>query len=178
MTDPQIPTPEPIEMIERMDASRQVLLETLRHYEEWQLTDCRNADGWNAIDHVTHLTAWERSMVFLLNGRPRHLGMGVERDLYLSHDLDAINAAIREQHLDTSMATALREFDSVHAEMLDIMKRLTKADLEKPYSDYLPDEPREGPEGPVWGYIAGNTLFHYDDHRGWLEQTIADCDRS
>jgi hypothetical protein len=175
VTQELIPTPEPAEMIERMNVAREVLLETLRHHDDWHITECRNADDWNAIDHVTHLTAWERSMVFLLTGRPRHLGLGVPEDLYLSHDLDAINAAIRDQHQGLSLAEALSAFDDVHQEMLDTMSGLTKADLERPYAAYLPDEPGEDRSDPVWTYIAGNTLFHYDEHRGWLEATIAAC---
>ena len=71
--------------------------------------------GWTVKDHIVHLVAWERSVVYLLTGRPRHTGLGVDEALYLSGGEDAINAAITAANQQIGTAVALAELRAVHA---------------------------------------------------------------
>lgn len=41
------------------------------------LTERRDATGQAINDHLTHVTAWKRSLLYLLRGLPRHAGVGV-----------------------------------------------------------------------------------------------------
>jgi hypothetical protein len=41
-------------------------------------TGPKDAQGWTVKDHLAHLAAWERSVIFMLQGKPRHAGLGVE----------------------------------------------------------------------------------------------------
>ena len=65
---------------------------TLDHLNDERLTNPQDAKGWTVKDHIIHLTAWERSVVFFLQGQPRHLGLGVDEATYLSGKYDEINA--------------------------------------------------------------------------------------
>jgi hypothetical protein len=142
------------------------------------LTAARDENGWNVADHITHMMAWQRSVVCLLSRRPRHEGLGVDESTYLRGDHDEINAIIRRQAQDRSLPEALAAFDDVHNEMIAVLDGLTTADLQLPYSDYLPDEPGDDTGAPVWGWIAGNTIFHYEDHLRWIEAMIATAEGS
>jgi hypothetical protein len=162
-TEP-LPAPEKAEIVARVEAARAVLLEALNHYDEIQLTAARDENGWNVADHITHMMAWQRSVVCLLSRRPRHEGLGVDESTYLRGD--------------RSLPEALAAFDDVHNEMIAVLDGLTTADLQLPYSDYLPDEPGDDTGAPVWGWIAGNTIFHYEDHLRWIEAMIATAEGS
>jgi hypothetical protein len=141
----------------------------LNRLTEAQMTTLKDAQGWSVKDHVIHLTAWERSVLFLLQGKPRHEALGVDEALYLRGDFDAINAAIQQQQQALPLAEALAQCRAVHAQMLAVLEDLTDADLHKTYRHYLPDEPGEG-EGPLaLNIVYGNTAHHFAEHLDWIE---------
>ena len=140
----------------------------LAGWSDEQMTGPTDAAGWTIKDHLTHLAAWERSMVFLLHNRPRHEGLGVSAALYHGDDIDAINAAIRDLHKDVSPDEARALFADAHAEMLATLGGLTFDDLLKPYSAFLPDEPGDDDGSPILGRVGGNTAFHYAEHLPWM----------
>jgi hypothetical protein len=117
--------------------------------------------------------AWENSMVYLLQGRGRHLGLGVEEALYLRGDDDEINAAIQQKHRDRAPAEVLTQWRSVHEQMLAALAGLSGSDLGKTYSQFLPDEPGEDSDEPVLGRISGNTYEHFDEHRAYVQSIVA-----
>ncbi len=136
---------------------------------EAQLTTLKDAQGWSVKDHIVHLTAWERSVLFLLQGKPRHEALGVDEALYLGGDFDAINAAIHKQHKALPLAEALTQSRAVHAQMLAVLDGLTDAELHKTYRHYLPDEPGEG-EGPLALDIVYSDMGdHFAEHLPWIE---------
>ena len=85
------------ELLRDTAESWQELNSLLDQLTEAQATGPQDAEGWTAKDHVIHMTAWERSVVFFLQGKPRHEGLGVEEQLYRTGDDDAINDAVYEQ---------------------------------------------------------------------------------
>ena len=66
-----------------------------------QKTRLKDAQGWTVKDHLIHLPAWERSVVFFLQGQPRHAGLGVDEALYENGSADDVNAAI---HVSDNLA--------------------------------------------------------------------------
>jgi hypothetical protein len=148
------------------------LSEALDRLTEAQMTGIRDAQGWTIKDHIAHLAAWERSAVYLLEGRPRHEALGVDEARYLEGDLDEINKVIYKQTEDLSLAEARAELDKVHALLLDLLAPMTDADLLKSYSHYLPDEPGEDDGRPVYGYIYGNSADHFAEHLGWIRSLV------
>ncbi|MGH2544690.1 MAG: ATP-binding protein, partial [Ardenticatenaceae bacterium] len=114
---------------------------TLDRLTEAQMTTLQDAQGWTVKDHIIHMTAWERSVLFMLQGQARHAGLGVDETLYLEGGDDAINAAIYQQRHDLPLPDALVQFRAGHQQLLELLQPLTDADLQKPYRHYLPEEP-------------------------------------
>ena len=168
----QYPTSVP-ELEERIALHRKQLLDLVDNLPAAERDEIRDPAGWSTKDHVAHLIYWERSMDYLLNGRPRHAGLGVEQDTYLSHDVDAINDAIYSQHRERSWEAVRVELDEVHAALLETLRRTGWDRLHLTYSHYAPDEPGEETGDPIVYWIAGNTFFHYDMHRDWIEALLA-----
>jgi hypothetical protein len=128
-------------------------------------------DGWSVADHLAHLTAWERSIVFLLQGRPRHDGLGVPEATYHA-GFDATNAAIQAASHGRPPTTVLAELRATHADLLATLAGLTDVDLRRTYSSFLPDEPGRESGEPIVGWIAGNTYEHYAEHIPWFQRLL------
>jgi uncharacterized protein (TIGR03083 family) len=175
MTD-ETPTPRTVpELLDLLTRERAAFEQALAALTPAQLTGPRDAAGWSAQDHLVHLTAWERSVVYLLRGRPRHEGLGVDEATYLNpgDDFVNVNAAIVRQARGQSLEATQAEFQAVHAELRTLLAGLTDADLQRPYGAYLPAEPGDGPGRPVIGYIMGNTVEHYQEHLPWIQSLVA-----
>jgi uncharacterized protein (TIGR03083 family) len=140
---------------------------------ETQLTTPTDAQGWTAKDHVIHIMAWERSMVTMLQGKPRHEGLGVAEDLYLTKGFDAINAVIQAQHQALPLAEALAQLRQTHQQLLDLLEPLSDQDLQQPYRHYLPDEPGEGDGPPAINVVYANSTEHFREHLDWIEELVA-----
>ena len=141
---------------------------------EAQLTTSTDEQGWTAKDHVIHLMAWERSMVTMLQGIPRHEGLGVTEDLYLSEGFDAINADIQAQHQALPLAEALAQFRQTHQQLMTLLEPLSDQDLQQPYRHFLPDEPGEGDGPPTINVVYNNTTGHFSEHLDWIEALVAE----
>ena len=128
----------------------------------------KDAEGWTVQDHVVHMAAWERSVVFLLQGKPRHEGLGVDETVYEQGNEDRINAVVQQQRNDLSWNEALAQLRAVHQEMIALLEPLSDHDLQQPYRHYLPDEPGKGDGPPVIDVIYGNTAGHWGEHQAWI----------
>jgi hypothetical protein len=140
---------------------------------EGQATGPQDAEGWTVKDHVIHMTAWERSVVFFLQGKPRHEGLGVEEQLYQTGDDDAINDAVYEQRKDLPLTDVLAQFRNVHSQLLNLMQPLSDADLQKPYRHYLPNEPGDGADRKAFDVIYANAADHFREHLSYIRALIS-----
>ncbi len=156
------------ELEERIESGRTALFLYVDGLTSQERDELRDQAGWSAKDHVAHLIYWERSMVYLLSGRPRHEGLGVALETYLAHDFDEINAEIYRQHRDRDWPDVRAEFDEVHKQLTATLRDVGWDGLQQPYAHFAPDEPGDGPGAPAFAYVAGNTFFHYDEHLGWI----------
>jgi uncharacterized protein (TIGR03083 family) len=168
--DMQGPPESKPDLLARIDRAWADLQATIATNSPKQLTLPTDASGWTAKDHLAHLTAWERSMVFLLQHRARHEGLGVSESLYLTGDEDAINASIQEQTRDLPLDQVLAELAATHKELLALVRELPESELRQPYSYFLPDEPGIDSGEPIIWRISGNTDEHFDLHRGYIER--------
>ncbi|MEW6405977.1 MAG: ClbS/DfsB family four-helix bundle protein [Chloroflexota bacterium] len=132
-----------------------------------QKTTLTDAQGWTVKDHLIHLAAWERSIVFFLQGRPRHAGLGVEQALYEDGSADDINAAIFQQCKEMPLTEVLVQFHTAHEQLMRLLRPLTDADLHQPYHHYLPDE--LGDDRLAIEVIYSNTIGHFEQHMEWIE---------
>ncbi|HEY0739788.1 MAG TPA: DinB family protein [Herpetosiphonaceae bacterium] len=177
MSEPQVTTKaELLAAIERSWSRFDAAFEQL---SEDQLQIPTDDQGWTVKDHLVHIGVWERSMVFFLQGKPRHEALGVDQQLYVQGGDDAINAVIMEQRKDLPLAEVLAELRATHRELLALLEPLTDADLQQPYRFYQPNEPGdryywdEQPDGPpAIALLYGNAAQHVADHTAWIETLV------
>lgn len=156
------------ELLDKIAASRSQLESAIGGLTEGQLAT-PGPDGWSIKDHLAHLSAWEESLIALIQGRDRDAAIGWPGGGGAAHDVDAINAAIQKRSKDRSLADTLAQFGESHGRVIATLNRLSDEDLTRPYSHFQPNDPPFNPN-PVIGWIAGNTYEHYDEHREWIEK--------
>ncbi len=161
------------ELLRLTDAAWTRLNSALDALTAEQMTDIRDPQGWAVKDHLVHLAAWERSVVVVLQGRPRHEGLGIAEAVYNSGDEDSINAAIQAQRPATAPAAALAELRAGHQQLLSLVEPLNDAELYQAVSDYLPTTPGDRDERPLLGLIYSNTAQHFAEHEAWIAGLVA-----
>jgi hypothetical protein len=164
------------ELMKEIDLSWPELNAALDRLTETQMTAIRDAEGWAVKDHIIHMAAWERSVVFFLQGKPRYEGLGVDDALYLKGSDDEINAVIQEERKGMSSDEARAQLRDVHKQVMDLLQPLTDEDLQKPYRDYLPNEPGEDDGRIALNTVYGNTSGHFKEHLEWIEALVGDGD--
>ena len=160
------------ELLEEIAQAWAEINQFLDSLSDMQWTQVKNADGWAVKDHVAHLSAWENSVIALLTSRPRHEGLGVPEDVYLSHDFDTINDVIFKNHKDDPLEQVRSEFQRVHADYVKQIEALSEDELKRPYRHFLPDEPGDGDGPPAIVIIHSDGAPHYQDHQRWMEEQL------
>ncbi len=157
-------------LLAKNEASWAALWAVIEAHDATELTERRDAGGWSAKDHLAHLAAWERSVVFLLNGLTLADGLGVDQELYRSGDYDAINAEIQRQVKDLALADVLADLRTVHEEMTETIEGVPEDVLQQPI---VVDPDPDAKASPKAGEkITWNTCEHFDQHRGWIETLL------
>ncbi len=164
------------ELQARIDTSWTALQRFIDETEPARLTEPRDAEGWSAKDHLSHIAVWERSMISLLQSRPRHEGLGVDEATYLNLEEDTINAVMQRQTKDHSLDDVLTDLQATHEQLIGMIADLSDEDLRRTYSSFLPDEPGNEDGSPILDRLIGNTYEHFDAHRTWME-TLAERKR-
>ncbi len=159
------------ELLARIDGAWSQLLQTIGELNEVQLATLRDAQGWSVKDHLVHLTAWEQSLLALLEGRDRDEAIGLGDVDHAGMEVDDVNAAIHRRNQHLSLEDAVAAFHQSHAQVRASVAALSDADLFKPYSHYQPNDPPAN-NNPVIGWIIGNTYEHYLDHDGWIRGLV------
>ncbi len=160
-------------MLSEIERAWAALNDALDGLTPQQMTEIRDPQGWAVKDHLGHISAWERSVVVFLRGGPRHEGLGIDEQLYLAGDDDAINAAIQAKQKDVSLPAALADMREVHSQLLRLIEPLSDADLYKANSDYRVEQPEERDERPLIGMIYSNTAPHFKEHQDWIASLVA-----
>lgn len=160
------------ELLSEIQRAHRALEQTLDGLTPEQWT-APGPEGWSVKDHLSHLMAWENSMVYLLNQRARHEGLGVDEALYRRGNDDEINAAVQRRHAARPAAEVLAEFRAVHQQMLAALDRMSDDDLLQTYTDDLPDEAGDESGEAVLDRVRGNTAEHFDEHRAYIQALIA-----
>src|SRR5687768_15407804 len=105
------------QLMKEIESTWPVLNAALDTLTNEQMTDIRDAEGWAVKDHLTHLAAWERSMVYLFQGKPRHEGLGVDENTYREGSEDEINAAIQRRSKGLAPAEARADLRDAHEQL-------------------------------------------------------------
>lgn len=128
------------------------------------------ADDWTVQDHLTHIAAWEKSLVALLEGADRAAAMdapGLD-----DAGTDAINAVVHERHRETPAEQALADLRETHRRLVETLRGLSDEDLSQPYSHFQPGVDDEDHARPVSNWIAGNTWDHYAEHLDCIRRAL------
>lgn len=173
MSETQPPPRSKDELERRLDRSWSGLERRLEAFDDGQLNGPTDPAGWTAKDHLAHLAAWARSMVYLLQGRPRHEGLGVEEAVYLEGDDDAINAVIQAAAKDLPLVDVRALLQSTHGQLRSLVAAMSEDDLRQSYSHYLPNEPGRDDGRPIIERISANGDAHYDEHLQYIEVIVA-----
>jgi hypothetical protein len=164
------PTNTKAELLASIEPAWVTLNAKLDRLTDRQKTTIKDEQGWTVKDHLIHLAAWERSVVFFLQGRPRYAGLGVDHALYKNGTFDDINGAIFQQHKEMPLSEAMAQFHDVHRQLTELLQPLTDTDLLKPYREYLPEE--LGDDRLAIDVIYGNTTDHFREHLDWIETLV------
>ena len=126
----------------------------------------QDANGWTALDHFAHVSAWERSRLTWLQGRPRFEGLGVTPEQF-KLDYDELNEIVREQARGKTYDEVMSEALSVHQATVDEIRTFDPDDV-----------PRSGGIGTaeiadIGAQLKENLSDHYDEHRGYIEKILA-----
>ena len=125
-------------------------------------------DGWAIKDHLVHVAAWEHWLLALFEQRDKLAAMGAEG---AARDVDAINAAVYENHRDDGAQQALEYFRDAHKKLMAVLRERSSEDFERPYKTFFPAGD-ESDEQPVLVAVAGNTYDHYTDHVRWIREQL------
>jgi len=172
MSDPTDQPRDKADLLVRIDAAHSELESAIVGIPADQLGSLHDAEGWSVADHLAHLAAWERSMLALFSGQPRHEGLGIDRETYESGNIDAINAAVRATSAGQSADAAIADFEKTHADLMARVATMTDDDLRQSYPHFLPDEPGSGfgndSGDPILWRLCGNTAEHFVEHCAML----------
>lgn len=151
-------------LLDQIHQERELLQTTLSKLGQTRLLE-EVEGGWTVKDIISHITAWEGKMIDALQttldgGEPHFLPPGKtweEVGEQINHDIHLAN---REKPLDQ----VLTESQESYKRSLEIIQEFPEQDLLSP--DRF--EWREG--RPLWMLVAGNTNWHYKEHRQMLEE--------
>jgi uncharacterized damage-inducible protein DinB len=151
------------ELLAWVQEAREALDDTISAASREELTTREAGDGWSVKDHLEHLAAWRRKVLSLLHGRPGWEGLGVEEQVYLNEDDDAVNAIIWRRTRDVPLPQALAEFQETHRELLAELSGLSEKEWTRRFDPFRPGDLRPLIEG-----IAANSYWHDAEHREWI----------
>jgi hypothetical protein len=175
MTTDTEPRHTKAELLEKLAATYGDLDSLVASLAEERLTAPGGPDGWSVKDHLTHLSAWHRSLIALLEGKDRTAALGLDietaRAAQAEEGFDPINDLIYRAGKDRTLAEVRRDFDATRGRVMDMIGGMTDDDLYRPYSHYQPNDPPHNPN-PVIGWIAGNTFGHVEEHMQWIRELL------
>jgi len=137
-----------------------------------QITTIRDLEGWSVRDHMVHITAWERSILFFLQGQPQYVGLDVDESLFANQSEDDINAVIQKQNKGMPASDAMKNFQEVHQQLIDLLTTFNDSDLLKPNSYFVSNGFDDEDKSPVLDLVYGNTCEHFRDHLSWIKTLI------
>lgn len=163
--------PTKTELMDWINRSWAALETTIESLDATQMTRSAGPDRWSIKDHLAHLTAWERSLLAILNGQDRAAALGLDRATYEAQDFDGKNAVIQRATREQRLVFVLAAMQKSHQAVLEALAPLSDADLRRPYSSFQPTE-QPPDDRPVVGWIIGNTAGHYEEHLAWIQELI------
>lgn len=137
--------------------------------DERHMSMLQDPEGWSVKDHMIHLVAWERSILYLLQGLPQYIGLGVSESVFLDQSEDEINAIIQKLHSDVAAADARKRLREVHQEVIALLNSFNDSDLLQADSSDQSSDTVSTVEHSILDLIYGNTCEHFHQHLAWIK---------
>lgn len=135
-----------------------------------QLITPNPTTGWTVKDHLAHLAAWEGGIVWLLTGRPRPAGMGLDDHTFYHTNMDEVNERIFQQNRERPVHEVMAHFQAIHQQMVETLTNLPEEYLLRPYGDYDVAGPGRDDGRPIVRWIVADTYEHYQEHLTYFNQ--------
>lgn len=150
-----------------------------RPYEEYiralapgQLDGPTDEVGWIVKDHITHVAAWEGGIRSLLQGEPRHEGMGISEDDLALEDEDEINERIRQAHADMTAEDVVEESVLRHEGFIMELEALPSEAVYRKRSEFTH---QDDPDGMFFGeWVWNNSGAHFREHLKYIRRILGD----
>lgn len=127
--------------------------------------------GWSVKDHIAHVTSWQEGITAVLQGRPRHEGMGVT-DADMGLDIDALNAKMRDIDAHFSGEGAVEEAILKHEGFVMELESQAEDAVSRKRSDYIPGS---GPDDmPFTEWVWNNSGGHYAEHLTYIRRILGE----
>ena len=165
------------ELLAEIDAAWQRLMATMTAWPEEDYETKRDQVGWTPLDHMAHVTAWERTVLFPLQGRTRHEGLGVTDEQFAwgfdEEGFDAINQLAREHTVGDSYEKVMADARSVHEEVVAAVRQADIDDLWRPSREMSADKREASRDVPFMEIVMSDACSHFDEHREFIEKILA-----
>lgn len=150
----------------RVQDAWDALMVTMSKAPEQAYTGKYDAAGWTPLDHLAHVTAWERSRRFWILGRPQYEGLGVSSGEF-EQGYDQLNELVRQQTAGTTYQQVMEDAQLVHRHMLDAIQSFDATARQDSGGITRDEADRLG------SLLVENLADHYDEHRGYIETILA-----
>lgn len=153
-------------LLDEIETSWRALWQDLEPLTDEELTGPTDAAGWRAQDHLAHLGAWERGVIFMLHGHPFRAGLGIDESLWVEGDIDAVNAAIFDLNRERALEDVRTGLRATHTELVAEVGTLDGERLDTRIAPGDSGDPSAPPT--LREKIIGNTAEHYPEHAEWI----------
>lgn len=160
------------DLLAEIDAAWQRLMATMTAHPPEAYTEKRDQVGWTALDHLAHLAAWERTVLYPLQGRTRHEGLGVTDEEFLL-DFDALNQIARERSPATSYDAVMADARKVHEDVVATVRAADVDTLWRPTRELSGDTREASRDIPFMEVLMSDACSHFDEHREFIERILA-----
>ncbi len=167
------------QLLGEIDAAWQRLMETMTAHSKEDYETKRDDVGWTPLDHLAHVTAWERTVLFPLQGKTRHEALGVTDEQFTQGEdpldafFDGINQLVREQTVGDSYEKVMADARLVHDETIAAVRQASLDDLWKPSREMSPDTREAARDVPFIEILMSDACTHFDEHREYIAKILA-----
>jgi len=160
-------------LVEEMDAAWQRLMDTMSAHPVEAYTAKHDPAGWTALDHMAHVSAWERSVLEPLQGGSRHEALGLTDDQFATMDFDEMNEIIRAQTRGHTYEEVMADARQVHEDLVDAVRSASLEELWESTTELCPDQREQARSRPFMEILMSDGCEHFDEHRGYIERILA-----
>lgn len=142
-----------------------------------QLDGPSDAAGWTVKDHIAHVTSWQEGITAVLQGRPRHEGMGLSKadrvsEVETDDEVDALNAKMRDIDAHFSGEEAVEEAILKHEGFVMELESQPEEAVSRKRSDYLPGPDPDDMSFTDW--VWNNSGAHYAEHLTYIRRILGE----